>query len=76
MPFGPEAKTMLQSLVDGQPLHLFVYDVDQYGRLVADVHCHRGFVQVGHLITIYACNFMTSFRFSVEESTSTLFATL
>lgn len=45
MPFGPEAKAMLQSLVDGQPLHLFVYDVDQYGRLVADVHCHRGFVQ-------------------------------
>eukprot|EP00250_Pteridium_aquilinum_P027274 c3457_g1_i1 orf=174-1262(+) len=45
MPFGLEAKAMLQSIVDGQPLHLLVYDVDQYGRLVADIYCCRGFVQ-------------------------------
>lgn len=45
MPFGHEAKAMLQSLVDGHSLRLFVYGVDQYGRLVADVHCSHGFVQ-------------------------------
>ena len=46
MPYGLEAKAMLQKIVDGKPLRLRVYDVDQYGRLVADVHCERGFVQV------------------------------
>ena len=46
MPFGPEAKAMLQSLVEKQPLRLLVYTVDMYGRLVADVHCKKGFVQV------------------------------
>lgn len=45
MPFGPEAKAMLQSLVEGQPLHLLVYTVDVYGRIVADVFCNKGFVQ-------------------------------
>lgn len=45
MPFGPEAKAMLQSLVDGQSLHLLVYVVDQYGRLVADAYSHGAFIQ-------------------------------
>eukprot|EP00250_Pteridium_aquilinum_P013323 c21272_g1_i1 orf=140-1216(-) len=45
MPFGPEAKVMLQSLVEGQPLHLLVYTVDLYGRIVADIFCNKGFVQ-------------------------------
>lgn len=45
MPFGPEAKAILQSLVDGQPLHLLVYTVDLYGRIVADIYCSKGFVQ-------------------------------
>ena len=46
MPYGLEAKSMLQKIVGGNPLRLRVYDVDQYGRLVADVHCSQGFVQV------------------------------
>lgn len=45
MPFGPEAKAMLQSLVEGQALHLLVYTVDRYGRIVADVFCNKGLVQ-------------------------------
>ena len=45
-PYGLESKAMLKSIVDGIPLRLRVYNVDQYGRLVADVHCARGFVQV------------------------------
>ncbi|MCO5606972.1 hypothetical protein L7F22_061163 [Adiantum nelumboides] len=45
MPFGPEAKDMLQGLVNGQLLRLLVYDIDQYGRLVSDVYCEHGFVQ-------------------------------
>ncbi|MCO5580836.1 hypothetical protein L7F22_034709 [Adiantum nelumboides] len=45
MAFGPEAKAMLQSLVEGQALHLLVYTVDRYGRIVADVFCNKGFVQ-------------------------------
>lgn len=45
MAFGHEAKAMLQSLVDGQPLRLLVYNVDRYGRIVADVYCNKGFIQ-------------------------------
>ncbi|KAI5077124.1 hypothetical protein GOP47_0006948 [Adiantum capillus-veneris] len=45
MPFGPEAKAMLGSLVEGQALRLLVYTVDRYGRIVADVFCNKGFVQ-------------------------------
>jgi hypothetical protein len=50
MPFGPEAKAMLQNLVEKQPLRILVYNVDMYGRLVADVHCKKGFVQVRNVL--------------------------
>ncbi len=50
MPFGPEAKAMLQRLVENQPLRILVYNVDMYGRLVADVYSKKGFIQVRALL--------------------------
>lgn len=46
MPYGKEAKAELLKLVEGKPLKIHVYGVDQYGRRVGDVYCGGIFVQV------------------------------
>ncbi|XP_017974566.1 PREDICTED: staphylococcal-like nuclease CAN1 [Theobroma cacao] len=45
MPYGKEAKEELIKLVCGKQLTVLVYDMDRYGRFVADVYCHDTFVQ-------------------------------
>ncbi|XP_017622493.2 staphylococcal-like nuclease CAN2 [Gossypium arboreum] len=45
MPFGKEAKEELVKLVNGKCLSVLVYEVDKYGRYVADVYWNDIFVQ-------------------------------
>jgi endonuclease YncB( thermonuclease family) len=44
-PYGPQAKAVLLSLVEGRSLRVLVYGVDQYGRIVADIYCKNVFIQ-------------------------------
>ncbi|GAV62456.1 SNase domain-containing protein [Cephalotus follicularis] len=45
MPYGKEAKDELIKLVQGKCLKIWVYNEDQYGRCVGDLHCNGMFVQ-------------------------------
>ncbi|GLT89254.1 hypothetical protein SLE2022_072430 [Rubroshorea leprosula] len=45
MPFGNEAKDELVKLVRDRCLRVLVYEIDQYGRIIADVFCDGIFVQ-------------------------------
>lgn len=45
-PYGEESKDKLNDLVNGHPLVIHVYDRDQYGRAVGDVHGNGIFIQV------------------------------
>ncbi|KAI6670201.1 hypothetical protein NL676_005086 [Syzygium grande] len=45
MPYGNEAKEELAKIVQGKCLRVIVYEGDQYGRLVGDIHCNGIFVQ-------------------------------
>lgn len=44
-PYGQQAKAIFNGIVLGHPLLVHVYTVDQYGRLVGDIHCNGIFIQ-------------------------------
>ncbi|MCL7040657.1 hypothetical protein MKW94_028098 [Papaver nudicaule] len=44
-PYGKEAKQELTKLFQGKCLTIGVYDEDQHGRLVGDIHCNGQFAQ-------------------------------
>ncbi|KAJ8461070.1 hypothetical protein OPV22_033996 [Ensete ventricosum] len=59
MPYGKEAKVELLKLVEGKPLKIHVYGVDQYGRRVGDVYCGGIFVQERMLKGGFAWHYAT-----------------
>jgi hypothetical protein len=59
-PYGPQAKAVLLSLVEGRSLRVLVYGVDQYGRIVADIYCKNVFIQVCHHSLLYQYCFRKS----------------
>jgi hypothetical protein len=51
-PYGQQAQVVLLDLVKGHSLQLFVYNNDQYGRIVADIYCNNKLIQVCHNVSL------------------------
>uniref|UniRef100_A0A0E0F1N4 TNase-like domain-containing protein n=1 Tax=Oryza meridionalis TaxID=40149 RepID=A0A0E0F1N4_9ORYZ len=59
MPYGKESRNALVKLIGGKSVKIYVYDLDQFGRYVGDIHCNNLFIQEQMLKNGHAWHFKT-----------------